>query len=178
MTFRPVLLLVALLLPAAALANERPSPYIGFALGKYDFEDPDGNTGQVTDIGLRGGYRFGKFFAVEVRAGRSAGGGSDTIFNGKINYGGLFGRFDLPYPDVNVYFLLGGSAVEFDLEDGRETGTGISGGVGVELFGARNTSVTLDYMLHARDTSDNGNRNHYDGFSLGLTHHFDWPSFR
>lgn len=195
MIFRSLILLAALLMPVTALAIDRPPQYYGFTLGTYNLEDDiddmdddlSDNAGiddigrlETTDVGFRAGYRFSRFIAIEGRVGLSAGRNANLRpLHDNLYYGGVFGRFDLPFRRVNVFALAGIGTVQFDVESDEADDLGISDeydetgpawGVGVELFGTDRTGVTLDYMSYADHS--------HHGVSVGFVHHFDWPPFR
>ena len=195
MISRSLILLAALLLPATALALEQPSQYYGFTLGTYtlddglddldsDLSDNAGidNVGRLesTDVGFRAGYDFHRFFGIEGRAGYSTGqNGNLRSLHDELYYGGVFGRFKLPFQRLNLYALAGVGGVQLELDDDDADALGVndkygdigaSWGVGVELFGSDRVAITLDYMSYAN--------NQYDGFSFGFVHHFDWPRLR
>ena len=196
MISRSLILLAALLLPATALALEQPSQYYGFTIGGYTLDDGlDGldddladNAGiddigtlrTSEDIGFRAGYDFHRFFGIEGRLGYSTRQNNrlDALHD-ELYYGGVFGRFKLPFQRLNMFALAGVGGVQLDIDDDaadvfgindRYGDIGASWGVGVELFGSDRVALTLDYMSYAD--------NQYDGFSLGFVHHFDWPRLR
>lgn len=171
MTLRLLLLLPALvLLPAGALAAERPAQYWGITVGDYTFEHDDGDVTDITNAGLKGGYRLSRFFALEAHAGRSNSGSSNIVERPDLVYGAAFGRLDLPFERVNIYLLAGGATVSFDIGDGNDRESDVAAGLGIELFGSERTALTLDYMNYADGL--------YDGISVGFVHHFNWPPFR
>jgi len=161
-----IALAVALALaPAAALAQQPPNLYWGITAGGYKTESIAGTRHHESDLGFRLGYHFNDFLGLEGRAGTSvdASGGPD------VTYGAVFGRFDLPFQKINVYLLAGASELRFDGETVNSNKEG-AGGIGIELYGSERTAVTLEYMSYSNDG--------YNGFSLGLKHHFELPSFR
>lgn len=166
--FLPALLL---LLPLGALAAERPSQYWGASLGDFEFETDNGSATNITNLGLKGGYRLSRFLALEIHGGVSTSGSSSEIIEEPdLVYGAGFVRLDLPYQRLNLYLLAGGSTLAYDVGDGSEEESDMAGGIGIELYGSERTALTLEYM--------NYNDGMYDGLSVGFVHHFDWPSFR
>lgn len=157
--------------PAAAAG---PDQYLGISVGAYEAEPP-GASGErsETDVSMRLGYHFSDFVGVEGRLGANAANiaGDDNSGRPATEYAGLFLRLDLPFDRTNVYLLLGGAAVTFDGEsvDSDEKDP-VAGGLGIELYGSRDTAVVLEYMRYAEDS--------YQGIGLGLKHHFGMPSFR
>lgn len=158
-----------LLLPLGASA-EKPAQYFGVSVGDYELEDEDNNLTETTNIGVKGGYRFSPFLAVELHAGSESGGASGALDEPNALYGGAFVRLDLPFERVNLYLLAGGAGVEYDVGTETESQSGAAGGVGIELYGSERTAITFEYMNYAEEA--------YEGVSVGLVHHFDWPRLR
>ncbi len=173
MAFRLLQLLVLLLLPLTVGASDRPPQYFGLSLGDYDLTaDVDGDevTAGVTNVGLHGGYRFSRFFALEGRLGYSRTSSSELGERPDLVLGGGFARVDLPFDRVSLYGLLGASTIGYDVGDGNKRESGVSGGVGVEIYGTPRTALNLEYVSHAAGD--------YEGIGIGVIHHFNWPSLR
>jgi hypothetical protein len=128
---------------------------------------PNGLGADGTDLGVHVGYHFGDFAGAELRVG-----GSSTDNAEEVYYTAAFGRFNLPFEQVNVYLLAGAAAVSFNQgpPKERENETDLAGGIGVELFGNERTAVRFEYTNLADDT--------YEKVGLGFVHYFDWPAFR
>jgi len=167
--------LAAMLLATPAIATAQPpapvpAQYWGVNIGDFDFTN-NGASGNSTAIGLRGGYHFSDFLGVELRGGFDTGGDKGGLQESPdVIHGGAYVRLDLPFERVNVFFLGGTSVVRYDSVNGTKDTSDVSGGIGIELYGSDRTALTLDYMNY----SDGA----YEGVSLGLVHHFDWPRFR
>lgn len=168
--------LAAALLTAPTFAwAEPPNLYWGVSLGEYRSAKEatdNGRTNHTTDLGLRLGYHFSDFIGVEARAGFDA---SDVTSGSSVNsnaeYAAVFGRFDLPFEKTNIYLLAGVSEIRIDKDDvDSDEFDPIAGGLGIELYGSERTAVTLEYMSYSEDA--------HSGWSLGIKHHFNMPSFR
>ena len=153
------------LAPAAALAQQPPNLYWGLVGGGYKTENIAGTRYHMSDIGGRLGYHLNDFLGVELRGGTSVAEGNGP----EVRYGAAFGRFDLPFQKLNVYLLAGVSELRFDGETVNSSSEGAAG-VGIELYGTDRTAVGLEYMSYSNDG--------YAGLSVGITHHFELPSFR
>lgn len=125
---------------------------------------------------LKFGYEFHKFLGAEAHYGFSSN-GDDTL-----REGALFGRFQLPFERLDVYFLAGAGRVGFS-----EGAYGPAAGVGIDFYGTERTALTLEYVhyeLSDIDADLDGNEDRvdvdgeYSAVTLGFTHHFDWPAFR
>ncbi|MFW5969452.1 MAG: outer membrane beta-barrel protein, partial [Halofilum sp. (in: g-proteobacteria)] len=127
---------VLIIAPGAAVA-EKTGQYWGLSVDNAKLDDPgDAREGYATNIGFHGGYHFGDFLGAEVQLGGPPAGGIGDPY-----YAGAFGRFNLPFKQVNVFLLAGAGAVSFDegAPQGRDTETDLAGGVGVELYGNEQT---------------------------------------
>ena len=171
MAIRLLLAACIALVPLVATA-EQPAKYWGLSIGDAEVTDSNDNSADATNIGLHLGYHFTDWIGIELQAGDAVGGVSGNRRSEDTRYVGGFARFDLPFERTNLFVLLGGSAVELDEGPpaNMESESGVSGGIGLELFGNERTAVRLEYVSHADQT--------YEMLSLGFTHHFDWPSFR
>ena len=135
------------------------------------------------------GWMFNSYLGVEGRAGLSAK-KSDTSTTGAttgtttsaVNDSllGVFLRGSLPLASQNIalYGLLGMSSASNTYSSSNLTtsasysteATGLSYGLGAELFGTPSTSFHVEWMkyLSATDLTSKG-------FVLGVTHHFAMP---
>jgi hypothetical protein len=130
------------------------------------------------------GWTFAPHLSIEARAGLSAKKSNDTATNGvttsAVNdslYGAfLRGSLPLSSQNITVYGLVGmSSASNTYTTESLTTGalsytttkTGLSYGVGAELFGTPSTSFHVEWTkyLSATDLTSKG-------FVLGITHHF------
>lgn len=162
-------------LMATTAAAEQPRQYFavhGFeevaSEYEFDLDDDQGADGDLWRLKL--GYQFGRFLAAELHYGFDGTGGDEP----NLREGAVFGRLQLPYERVNVYALAGAGRVGGDFGEGRETETGPAMGLGIDLFGTERTAVALEYVHYQVGDDDRD----YKAVTLGLKHHFDWPSFR
>ena len=129
------------------------------------------------------GWIFAPHLSIEARAGLSAEKSSDTATNGVTTSAvndsmyGVFLRGSLPLSSQNItlYGLVGMSSASNTYTattlttstSYSKTATGLSYGVGAELFGTPSTSFHVEWtkFLSATDFTSKG-------FVLGITHHF------
>ena len=132
------------------------------------------------------GWIFIPHLSIEARAGSSAAKSSETttssITRSAVNDSlyGVYLRGNLPLPSQNIslYGLVGLSSASNTYSTSTlttsvsytTTATGLSYGVGAELFGIPSTSLHVEWMnyLSANDIKSKG-------FVLGITHHFAMP---
>lgn len=130
------------------------------------------------------GWVFAPYLSIEGRAGVSAKKTSETATNGitesVVNdsmYGAyLRGSLPLSSQNITVYGLVGltsasNTYTEESLADGKlsytTTATGLSYGLGAELFGTPSTSFHVEWTKYLSSTDLTSK-----GFVLGITHHF------
>jgi len=129
------------------------------------------------------GYTFLPHVSIEARAGLSEKKSDDTATSGTTNSAvndslyGVFLRGSLPLSSQNitVYGLVGMSSASntYTTESllastsYTTTATGLSYGVGAELFGTPSTSFHVEWTKYLSATELTSK-----GFVLGITHHF------
>ncbi len=109
-----------------------------------------------------GGYSHSALATVEMRLGTTDSAGDSSV-DWTLTYASLYYRPSLSFNKVNVYGLLGFSAVQERFQEGRdeETGetfpeekesySGLSVGAGVNLTLTEQLDIGLEYRLLARD---------------------------
>ncbi len=165
---------VLLIVPPVGFA-ETPAKYLGVSIGGHelgveDHEQVPDHTADLTNFELRFGYFFGDFLGVELRGGRGDDGDTSPLESPTLTHADAYVRLNLPFEDINIFFLGGASAISYDHAAGDVSESGPSAGLGIELYGTDRTALTLSYMTRADDA--------YEGFNIGLMHHFEFPSFR
>lgn len=130
------------------------------------------------------GWIFAPYLSIEARAGLSAAKTDDSTTSGTTTSAvndalyGAFLRGSLPISSQNitVYGLVGLSSASNtysteSLATGElsytATATGLSYGVGAELFGTPSTSFHVEWTKYLSETKLTSK-----GFVLGITHHF------
>ncbi|MEX2575947.1 MAG: outer membrane beta-barrel protein [Halofilum sp. (in: g-proteobacteria)] len=174
---------------ASTAVADRPPQYFGVngfdqVASEFGVEPDDGGEFNGDLWRLKLGYEFSKFLAAEVHYGfgdDASTGGEEFEVN--LREAAAFGRFQLPYERLDVYFLAGVGRVGVSIPTlGRLTGEGPAAGLGVDFYGTENTAVTLEYVVYdvelEHDDFNGEADTTYDALTLGLTHHFEWPAFR
>lgn len=174
-SFKTILALVTLLAasPGAHAIDERW--YWNASLWKFDDVDVDAD-GLAIDLG----HKLTNWISVQGRLGRTS--KEDVIGNldlGVDYYVSALARVELRYDNFALYglggysyFKFGGSLVE--AVNGPDDNDGVAIGLGMALYGTRQTAITIEYMKHYLD---------YDAepkaIFLGILHRFNWaqPSF-
>jgi hypothetical protein len=166
------LLLTALSNPAIA-ELELTGYYLGgeFTNGSYkkDFSD------STTDISESWGFLQGKFgkkinetLSVEAQLGIS----SNLTSDHGVYFLSTFLKVGRSFEGYTLYGLLGGTTSHI-YEAGYDTDnySGFSYGAGIEIFGSKDVSISLEYQSLLNIT-DNGADVKFDVTSLGFTYYF------
>ncbi|MDQ7074262.1 MAG: porin family protein [Gammaproteobacteria bacterium] len=175
----PLLLAVSAFSEAGWVAEVPRSPsYIGFNVGSSELAGTTLGTVAMSNLNLRLGYHFADYLAVEGHVGWGSDNTGVLLKSPNSRYASLFLRLDLPYDRVNLYLLAGGSYFESDvatttaIKKGNETSPAY--GVGIELFGNRDTALTLEISRYLQNTVED----RYDSIGVGFVTHFGWPRLR
>lgn len=137
--------------------------YAGIDLHNW-FLDPEQGD-RWSDFGVRGrlGARVAERISLE---GHLATGGSDRVDDRTVELDSLYGFFvrgDIPISRyANLYGLVGYSTLKTGFEDGSDTDSSISFGVGGDFAVANNTSLSVDWIRYIGETDYN-----YSALSLG-----------
>jgi Outer membrane protein beta-barrel domain len=148
--------------------------FMGFSAVNYSDND------DVTANRYQYGYDFSNLLSLEVNY-------DDTDLPSalateiKINtLASVMLRFNRRYESINTYFMLGAShrAVTDLATSEKEAITGTSYGVGIELYGSKNTAITFSWSKS--EYKKDGVTTELDATTIGLVHHFDFakPSGR
>jgi len=165
------LVLAALLVAATQSAAEtQPHRYFGLFGGDARIRPGEGGRGTTNNLNFKLGYEYGRFWGAEVHLGKDYSRDQSVGADG-VQYGAAMLRGNLPFDRVNVYGLLGLASVSADVANIDGSYTNGAAGVGIELYGSRNTAVAFEFVQYGFD-------DRYSTASLGVIHHFDWPHFR
>lgn len=193
MKLRNILLVVlALCSVSVAYAAERGRDawYFGLNATSFNFERTGSLSHSYNTYGMMGilGVDLGPYLALEVRGGQ---GDSDADYSGltlsarEVTAGYL--RLNLPLDDgkVVVYALGGAASVNIKAEASGVMNTkslsGSSYGVGIELYGSKNTAFSLEYTRYLsgrpfKDTDPTlgliNEKFDVNALSFGIVHHF------
>ena len=165
------LILAALLLVGAqSVADTQPPRYFGLFGGDARVRPSEGGRGTTNNFNAKMGYRYGRFWGAEVHLGqdysRDRSVGSDGV-----QYAAALLRGNLPFDRINVYGLLGLASVNADVANIDGSYTNGAAGIGIELYGSRDTAIAFELVQYGFD-------DRYNTASIGLVHHFNWPRFK
>ncbi|MEJ2059402.1 MAG: outer membrane beta-barrel protein [Gammaproteobacteria bacterium] len=192
MKIKYLLLITTLLASGPALA-EMPRMYFGLAGGVGNVH-LDNNTGYFANNTLdynvykaKIGLDILPYLGVELHGGVRDGEGDKTL----RSFYGAFVRGNLPFKDVNVYALAGGGYltshfIKKGSDSVNDNLSTVAYGAGIELFGAPNTAVSLEWVRYNQGKIKEVNGislptkvdSSFDTWTIGFVHHFGAPRFR
>lgn len=171
MYFGKFLIISTLVLAGTCTAADQPPWYFGLFYNDAQFSPADGKKGDLNNINLKLGYDFSPFWGVEAHGGKDVSGDGGDLEGSGVAYLAVLARGNLPLNRINIYGLLGPTFVSADFSDVDGSYTNLAAGVGVELYGSKNTAVGLEFIQYGFDDK-------YKTFGVGIVHHFNWPGFR
>lgn len=138
------------------------------------------SNGDIDSTSYQYGYDFSNLISVEVNfsapdvTGTTAGLYSiDSVSNVML-------RFNNRYESINTYFMIGATNVALTTVTpvADEAITGLAYGIGIELYGSKNTAISFTWTSSEFDEADSVTK--MDTTRIGLIHHFDFgkPSSR
>lgn len=164
----PQLILGMLLLSIGQAQANEARHYFAVANESY-------STSGLSALSYRYGYDFSNLLTVEVDHSvtdlTAATGGLQTI----DSVTNIMLHFNQRYESINTYFAIGYAQAEMTQTTpaGESSFGGYSYGVGIELYGSKNTAVTFSWMK--RIVMDSANSvEELTSTQVGLIHHFDW----
>jgi hypothetical protein len=139
----------------------------GAGLWSVSYDPDEGDSFSMTGVMLRAAYEFSPAFSVEGHLGTTDE-DEQTAFSGtvpvslQINVlGGVFAKYSWIYSQqvgwARFYGLLGASFVDVEAKGqgmtANDSDTGLSYGVGIDLFGSDRTAIVLEWVRYL-DQSD------------------------
>ena len=167
---KTILILGILTTPLSSFAKEARL-YLGIDYGDFGYEvtdtgySPDNANGYI----LRLGYDLNNWLAVEGHYADP----EDFEENGSVAITsgagfGAYGRLNLRFKQATLYGLAGATRITFD----GESATGLAYGAGLDIYGSRNTALTISYTRYFDDEAPSGADIVVDAFNFGITHYF------
>ncbi|KPJ91270.1 MAG: hypothetical protein AMJ53_11995 [Gammaproteobacteria bacterium SG8_11] len=160
--------------------------YVGGSFARYDFKDIDERfNGAVIKLG----YDLTNFLGIEAHGGattertflEATGAGLVDVSS---KHAGIYARLNWRSTNSMLYALVGYSynKVQADFtsffdpatNDSHEDNlSGLSYGIGAELFGSSRTSVTANWMQLIKEEDDSGFEWNVRSVYIGITHYFN-----
>ncbi len=167
------ILVLALAFQGAAFAEVNlTGTYTGlqFAEAEYDLNTDAGN--RLSDswgyIKAKYGKQINEYFALEGQLGLVTKTDSDQ---GVVTYGG-YARFSKDFGRYKPYALLGFAGMElYDKIEDNQSETGFSYGAGIELFGSKDLTLSIEYVSLLNQSTDTGELT-YKSLGIGFTYYF------
>lgn len=118
------------------------------------------------------GYDFSNLFSLELNYSAPDVETSTTLTSVDALYS-IMMRFNRRYESINTYFMLGGTSIAYtNILAAEDSYTGVTYGVGIELYGSKNTAVSFSWSTTEFDAASAVVD--LDVTKIGLTHHFDF----
>ncbi len=144
--------------------------YIGIDWGDFSYKVKDSSTIYDNANGpiLRLGYDFNNFLAVEGHYSNPD--DFTTSGSSKVSGNGLsaFARMNLRFKRATLYALVGGSRVNYS----GSTDAGLAYGVGLDMYGGKDTALTLAYTTYFDGKVTGGTKIQVNAVTFGITHYF------
>ncbi len=146
-----------------------------FASSTYNLKANTGNDVSQSWGQIKGKYgvALNEVVSIEGQLGLITRSNSD---HGVVSYGGYL-RADKDIDKYKFYALMGfGGMYLYDEVVDDQSESGLSYGVGVEIFGSKDLTLTLEYLSIVDKSVDNGDLS-FDTIGLGFTYYFSEASF-
>lgn len=152
---------------------DTPRLYYGLDIGPYRLTYDDGSHLTISSFVLNAGKVIDKNFSVEGRFGMTENKNLYRYIEGDIDvfetFFSIYFRATAAQADHSFYGLLGYTRSRFEVKgliSNVETDSGLSYGLGMDLFGNRDTAVSIKLIRLLKKTEW-----HEDNFTIGLTHY-------
>jgi len=141
--------------------------FLGIYNDSYSDDDMSANSYQY-------GYDFSNLMSLEFNysAPDVTGDTADVLSVNSLS--SLMMRFNYRYESINTYFMVGAAFIDYSVISpaSDETETGVSYGVGIELYGSKNTAISFTWSTS--EFEKDGSVAELDTTKIGLIHHFDF----
>jgi len=154
---------LSLSLLAGAAHADMSKMYVGGGLSDANVEDAFGAETTLGTLSATIGYNLHPFFALELQLGTASDDTQSIVSESLLTYAAAMVRVGYQWDRVGIYLLGGQAQLNFDSRiSDIESGSAV--GIGINLFGTRNTSLNLHVL-------------NFDGglfrtTTIGLQHYF------
>ncbi|MCK5334583.1 MAG: hypothetical protein KAQ67_00395 [Gammaproteobacteria bacterium] len=145
--------------------------FMGISSVSYSDDEMSGNSYQY-------GYDFSNLISIEMNVSTPDVVGTTATLLTVDTLASIMLRFNKRYESINTYFMIGASYLAFTtvLPVVESDYTGLSYGVGIELYGSKNTAITFTYTKS--EYEEGTSIADLTTTSVGLVHHFDFAKPR
>ncbi|MDH5424469.1 MAG: porin family protein [Gammaproteobacteria bacterium] len=149
-----------------AQAEGEARHFMGIYSDSYSNDELNANSYQY-------GYDFSNLISLELNYSAPTVADTSTTLTTVDSLYSLMMRFNKRYESINTYFMIGGSGIAFTNATAvDESYTGVSYGLGIELYGSRNTAISFTWMTTEFDEAST--IPDLSVTRVGLIHHFDF----
>lgn len=141
--------------------------YMGIYNDSYSGEEMSGQSYQY-------GYDFSNLLSMELNYSAPDVTGTTATVLPVDSVGSLMFHFNRRYESITAYFMVGASYIALAASSPftDELYTGVAYGVGIELYGSKNTAISFTWATTEYDLD--GFTTDVDVTRVGLIHHFDF----
>ncbi len=133
---------------AGAAHADTSNIYVGGGFSDASIQDTFGAEKSLGNLSATIGYSFHPYFALELQVGSASDDTESIVSESLLTYQAAMLRIGYQWNRVGLY-LLGGTA-QFDIDSQiTEEDTADVMGIGINLFGNRNTSLNLHVLSFA-----------------------------
>ena len=163
MRIQQLIIGMALMLSLAVANAEDTRHFMGFSTVSF-------SNGDISSNAYQYGYDFSNLISVEVNVHTPEMATGSTVDVDLL--ASLMLRLNHRYESINTYFLIGASNIDYTDATTDNNFTGLSYGVGIELYGSKNTAITFSYTT--TEYEEGATIADLSTTSVGLVHHFDF----
>ena len=163
MRIQQLIIGMALFLSLTVAKADDTRHFMGFSTVSFSDSSISSNAYQY-------GYDFSNLISVEVNVHTPDVTAGSTLSVDSL--ASLMLRLNHRYESINTYFVIGASNINFTDATTDNSVTGLSYGVGIELYGSKNTAITFSYTTS--EYEEGTTIPDLSTTSIGLVHHFDF----
>lgn len=165
MRIQQLIIGMALFLSLGAAKADETRHFMGFSTVSFSDANISSNAYQY-------GYDFSNLISVEVNLHTPEISGAAAATLNVDLLASVMLRLNHRYESINTYFVIGASNINFTDATTDNNVTGLSYGVGIELYGSKNTAITFSYTVS--EYEEGTSVPELKTTSVGLVHHFDF----
>lgn len=167
MRLQQMIIGMVLLLSFGVSQADEARHFMGIYSDSYSDDEMSGTSYQY-------GYDFSNFISLEFNYSAPDVTGDTASVLTVNSLSSVMMRFNHRYESINTYFMVGAALLDYSVVSpaSDESETGVSYGVGIELYGSKNTAISFTWTTS--EFEKDGSVAELDTTRIGLIHHFDF----
>jgi len=131
--------------------------------------------GELEAISYRYGYDFSNLISVELDYSVTDLSEPTATVLTVDSVASVMLHLNRRYESINTYLAIGGSLATMTMAApaGEESFSGLAYGVGIELYGSKNTAISFQWLRRII-FDDTASESELDAVQIGIIHHFDF----